>query len=195
MEHAFAARLRDRVQANARAVRAAPEAFLLLAIITIGVSYFAFLQVQGERLAVLENRMASQETLLADYRTRAREAIPEAATAQIEKLTNLLADAQKDLDAAKTKGASLDGRPRDPRGLYEDDNPIALVRDPTVDLDNKKIIFPLVTSSAILGINKSYEFQEWKLVCGGTRLYNAARSGAAREFSYAPLTCKIVGSR
>jgi hypothetical protein len=46
-----------------------------------------------------------------------------------------------------------------------------------------------------LGINKSYQFQDWKVTCGRTRLYNAVRNGAAREFSYAPLTCKIIGSR
>ena len=195
MERGFAARLHDRALANARGVRAAPEVFLLLAVITFGVSYFAFRQVQGERLAVLENRVASQEALLADYRTKANGATQEEAAAQIEKLTTMLADAQKELDAAKTKSASLDGPSRDPHQLYDDDNPIALVGDPMVDVDNKKITFPLVTSNVILGINKSYQFQDWKLTCGGTRLYNAVRNGAAREFSYAPLTCKIIGSR
>ena len=107
----------------------------------------------------------------------------------------MLADAQRNLNETKAKAVSLDVRPRDPRSLYEDDNPIALVRDPKIDLDNKKITFPVVTSSVILGINKSYQFQNWKLACGSTQVYNAVRNGAAREFSYAPLTCKIVGNR
>jgi hypothetical protein len=46
-----------------------------------------------------------------------------------------------------------------------------------------------------LGSNKIYEFQDWKLACGGTRLYNMINDGAAREFSYSPLTCKILGNR
>jgi hypothetical protein len=106
-----------------------------------------------------------------------------------------LADAQSSLNGTNAKGAPVDARFRDPRSLYEDANPIALVWDPKVDLDNKKITFPVVTSSVILGINKPYEFQNWKLACGSTRLYNAVGNGTAREFSYAPLTCKILGSR
>jgi hypothetical protein len=33
-----------------------------------------------------------------------------------------------------------------------------------------------------------YEFQDWKLACGGTQMYNMVNDGAAREFSYSPLT-------
>ena len=180
----------NRVRANFAGIKAAPEAFLLLMIITIGVSYLAFQRVEGEHLAVLENKIAEREALITEYRSKLN-----GATNEIEKLTKTLADAQRNLNEAKTKAASLDVRPRDPRSLYEEDNPIASVRDPKIDLDNKKITFPAVTSSVILGINKSYQFQNWKLACGSTQVYNAVRNGAAREFSYAPLTCKIVGNR
>ena len=195
MDRGFAAWVRNRGSANFAGIKAAPEAFLLLLIISIGVSYLAFQRAQGERLAVLETRIAEREALIAEYRTKLNGATPEQAANEIEKLTKTLAEAQRSLDEAKTKAASFDVRPRDPRSLYDEDNPIASVRDPKIDLDNKKITFPVVTSSVILGINKSYQFQNWKLACGSTQVYNAARNGAAREFSYAPLTCKIVGNR
>ena len=185
----------NRVRANFAGIKAAPEALLLLMIIAIGVSYLAFQRVEGEHLAVLENKIAAREALITEYRRKLNGATPEQAANDIEKLTKTLADAQRNLNEAKTKAASLDVRPRDPRSLYEEDNPIASVRDPKIDLDNKKITFPAVTSSVILGINKSYQFQNWKLACGSTQVYNAVRNGAAREFSYAPLTCKIVGNR
>jgi hypothetical protein len=195
MEHGFVGRILDRAVVNLAGVKAAPEAFVLLAIITFGVSYFAFRQLERESLSVLENKMALQEVRITEYRNRLNGATPEEAATQIEKLTKMLAAAQASPNEAKTQEASVDGRSRDPRSLYEDANPIALVLDPKVDLDNKRITFPAVTSTVILGINKSYEFQNWKLACGSTRLYNAVRSGTAPEFSYAPLTCKIIGSR
>ncbi len=195
MEHGFAARMLARTKANLDGVKAAPEAFLLLAIITFGVSSFAFRQFDREPFAVLEDKVALQEAQITEYRNKLNGATPGEAAIEIEKLTKMLEAAQASLNEAKTQGASVDGRSRDPRSLYEDANPIALVRDPKVDVENKKITFPVVTSSVILGINKSYEFQDWKLACGSTRLYNAVRNGATREFSYAPLTCKIVGSR
>jgi hypothetical protein len=190
MGRGFVARVRNRVLTNFAGIKAAPEAFLLLMIIAIGVSYLAFQRVEREHLAVLETKIAEREALITEYRSKLN-----GATNEIEKLTKTLADAQRNLNEAKTKAASLDVRPRDPRSLYEEDNPIASVRDPKIDLDNKKITFPAVTSSVILGINKSYQFQNWKLACGSTQVYNAIRNGAAREFSYAPLTCKIVGNR
>ena len=187
--------MRNRVLASFAAIKTAPEAFLLLMIITIGVSYLAFQRVEGEHLAVLENKIAAREALIAEYRRKLNGATPEQAADEIEKLTKMLADAQRNLNETKAKAVSLDVRPRDPRSLYDEDNPIASVRDPKIDLDNKRITFPVVTSSVILGINKSYQFQNWKLACGSTQVYNAVRNGAAREFSYAPLTCKIVGNR
>jgi hypothetical protein len=187
--------VRNRVLANFAAIKTVPEAFLLLMIITIGISYLAFQRVQGEHLAVLENKIAAREALIAEYRRKLNGATPEQAADEIEKLTKMLADAQRNLNETKAKAVSLDVRPRDPRSLYDEDNPIAWVRDPKIDLDNKRITFPVVTSSVILGINKSYQFQNWKLACGSTQVYNAVRNGAAREFSYAPLTCKIVGNR
>jgi hypothetical protein len=195
MGRGFVAWVRKRVLTNFAGIKAAPEAFLLLMIITIGVSYLVFQRVQSQHLEVLENKIAAREALINEYRSKLNGATPQQAANEIEKLTKTLADAQRNLNEAKTTAASFDVRPRDPRSLYEEDNPIALVQDPKIDLDNKKITFPVVTSSVILGINKSYQFQNWNLACGSTRLYNTIRNGAAPEFSYAPLTCKIVGNR
>jgi hypothetical protein len=195
MGRGFVIRVRNRTRTNLAGIKAAPEAFLVLMIITIGVSYLVLQRIQNEHLAVLENKIAERETLITEYRSKLNGATPEHAAREIERLTKTLADAQRNLAEAKTKAASLDVRPRDPRSLYQEDNPIASVRDPKIDLDNKKITFPVVTSSVILGINKSYQFQNWKLACGSTQVYNTSRNGAAPEFSYAPLTCKILGNR
>ena len=134
-----------------------------------------------------------QERLLADYRTKLKEA--EEAAAQIEKLTGSLAAAQESLHQAKITPVSIEKQSRDPRRLYEGNSPIALTQDPKVDLEKKKITFPIVNAAVILATNKVYEFQDWKLACGGTQMYNMVNDGAAREFSYSPLTCKIVGNR
>ena len=117
------------------------------------------------------------------------------AVRQIEKLTRLLADTQKSLNETKSKPASVDNRSRDPRRLYEDNKPIALVHDPKIDLEKKKMTFPEVNAEVVLGANKFYEFQDWKLVCGGSQLYSMVSDGSGREFSYSPLTCKILGNR
>jgi hypothetical protein len=195
MEHGLFSSMIDRAVANVRVIREAPETIALTAILAIGTSYFSFEQFYRERLAALNDRIASQERLLTDYRTKLRGATPDEAVTQIEKLTSLLADTQKSLNETKSEPASVDNRSRDPRRLYEDNNPIALVKDPKLDLDKKKITFLGVNSGVLLGASKSYEFQNWKLACGGTQLYNAASDGAAHEFSYSPLTCKILGNR
>ena len=93
----------DRAVANARVIRQAPETVALVGIITLGVSYFAFQQYHQERVAALNDRVASQERLLTDYRTKLNGATPEEAARQIEKLTSLLAEKQKTLNEAKTK--------------------------------------------------------------------------------------------
>ena len=195
MDHGFVAPVLGRARSNFAGITAAPEAFLLAMIITIGVSYLAFQRAEGEHLAVLENKIAEREALLTDYRSKLNGATPQQAVNEIEKLTKALAEAQSNLNEAKTKAASVNVKPRDPRSLYDEDNPIAAVRDPKIDLNNKKITFPVATSSVILGINKSYQFQNWKLACGSTQIYNTIRNGTVPEFSYAPLTCKIVGNR
>ena len=106
-----------------------------------------------------------------------------------------MADAEKSLKAAKDRPRSVENHSRDPGSLYEDNNPIAQVQDPKIDLDQKKVTFVAVNSGYMLQTNKLYEFQNWKLACGGTRLYNMVSDGASPEFSYSPLICKIVGSR
>jgi hypothetical protein len=196
MERGFLVRIIGRIAANARVIRRAPETIALVGIITLAVSFFGFQHFHRGQVASLDDRIASQERLLADYRTKLRGATPDEAASQIEKLTSLLAETQKSLSEAKSHPASVERRSRDPRRLYEDNNPIAEVQDPKLDLHNKQIIFPAVTSTAILGTNKLYEFRTWKLACGsGTRLYNMASNGAGYNYSYSPLTCKVVGNR
>ena len=189
----FFPRIIDRAVANARVIRRAPEAVALVGIITLGVSYFAFQHFHRERVAALNDRILSQERLLIDDRAKLKGA--EAAAAQIEKLTSSLAAAQESLRQAKTTPVSIEKRSRDPRRLYEDNNPVALTQDPKIDLNKKMITFPVVNAGVILGTNKVYEFHDWKLACGGTQLYNTVNDGAVRQFSYSPLTCKIVGNR
>jgi len=194
MQRGFVGRLVDRVIAEGRVIRGAPEAVALVGIITFGVSYFGFHHFQREELAALNDRFTSQERLLADYQTKLRGPTPGEAATQIEKLTSLLAETQKRLSETKSKPVSVENQSHDPRRLYEDDNPIAEVQDPKLDLDNKKIIFPVVSSAAILGVNKLYEFRNWKLACGSTQLYNMMTNGSGYDYSYSPLICKIVGS-
>jgi len=90
---------------------------------------------------------------------------------------------------------SVENRSRDSQRLYEDNKPIALVHDPKIDMDKKRITFPAVNAQVILNVNKSYEFQEWKLACGSTQLYSMVSDGSGREYPYSQLICKIVGSR
>jgi hypothetical protein len=194
MEADLFARILDRAVANTRVIRGAPEAIALTALVAAGISYFGSLQVHRERVAVLNDRIASQDRLLTDYRTKLKGASPDEAASQVEKLTRLLADAQSPREA-KGKPVSVENRSRDPRRLYEDNKPIALVHDPKVDLDKKKIVFPAVNAEALLGANKTYEFQDWKLACGGTQLYSTTNDGSGSQYSYSPLPCKIVGSR
>jgi hypothetical protein len=196
MEHGFVGRIIDRLVADAKVIRGAPEAIFLVGIIVLGVSYSGFQHFHRERVAALNDRIASQDRLLADYRTKLKGATPDEAATQIERLTILLAEAQKSLREAKSKPVSVENRSRDPRRLYEDNNPIAEVQDPKLDLDNKKVIFPAVNSTTILATNKLYEFRTWKLECGGgTRLYNMVSNSAGYDYSYSPLICKIVGNR
>ena len=189
MQSGFLSRSVDRLVANARAIRGAPEAILLVVIVGIGISGFGFLHYR-ERLSDLNGRLASQDTLLTEYRTKLTEA-----ETQVMKLTSALAGAEKRLKAAKDKPVLVENPSRDAHSLYEDNNPIAQVQDPKIDLDQKKVTFVAVNSGYMLQTNKLYEFQNWKLACGGTRLYNMVSDGASPEFSYSPLICKIVGSR
>ena len=194
MEAGLFARILDRAVASARVIRRAPEAIALAALLAAGISYFAFQQFHRESVGVLNQTIAAQGRLLADYRTKLKGASPDEAATQIEKLTDQLADAQKSLSVTKSKPLSVENRSRDSRRLYEDNKPIALVSDPKLDLDKKKITFPAVNAEVLLGANKIYEFQDWKLTCGGTQLYSMTSEGSRNEYSYSPLTCKIVGS-
>jgi hypothetical protein len=194
MRVGFLAGMIDRARANAGGVKAAPEAFAVLAIIAFAIPYFAVRQSYGERLAVVETRLVAQETLLADYRDKLRGASQ--AAGRIEKLSALATDLQKQLNDQKRKVVvAADNRGRDPQRLYAHDSPVALVRDPQVDLAQKKVTFPAVTSETLLAMDRPYEYQNWKLWCGGTQSYSALDDGAAPEFLYSHLTCRIVGDR
>jgi uncharacterized coiled-coil protein SlyX len=196
MQDGFRSRIIDRLVANARAIRGAPEAIGVVAIIAMGIAAFGF-QQSRERLAELNERLATQDRVLGDYRTKLAEyrtKLTEAGT-QIEKLSTSLADAEKRVTAAKDIPRSVENRARDPGSLYEDNNRIAQVQDPKIDLDQKTITFPAVSSGAILETNKLYEFQNWKLTCGGTRLFHMVSVHGSNEFSYSPLACKIVANR
>jgi hypothetical protein len=195
MEYGLFAQIIDRVVANARVIRGAPEAIALTALVAAGISYFGSLQIHRERVAALDETIASQERLLSDYRTKLKGATPGEVASQIEKLTRLLADVQKSLSLTTSEPVSVENRSPDPRQLYEDNKPIALVRDPRVDLDKKKITFPEVNVEVLLAANKTYEFQGWKLACGGTQLYSTINDGSGSRYSYSPLTCKIRGIR
>jgi uncharacterized coiled-coil protein SlyX len=176
-------------------IRRSLEAVAVLAIIAIGVSYFLLRRVHQERLAALKDRMALQETLLSEYQTKLKGAPPAEAAAQLEDLTKRLAETQKNLDETTSKLALLENQTRDPLRLYQGGNAIARVRDTKVNLDKKTITFPAITSEVLLEINKVYGFQNWNVLCGGTQVYNAVKHGTTREFSYSPLTCRILGSR
>ena len=189
MRNSVLSRVIDRLVANTRAIRGAPEAIVLVMIVGIGITGFGFRHYR-ERLADLNGRLASQDRLLTEYRTKLTEA-----ETQVGKLTTTLADAEKSLRAEKDTPRSVENHSRDPGSLYDNNNPIARVNDPKIDLDQKRIMFPVVNSANLLQTNKLYEFQNWKLTCGGTRLYSMVADGASRDFSYSPLTCKIVGSR
>src|SRR5215469_14891315 len=106
MDHSFLVQITDRVVANARVIRRAPETIALTALITLGVSYFGFEHFHREDVATLNNRIASQEQLLADYRTKLSGAIPDEAATQIEELRTVLAETQKSLSEAKRKPVS-----------------------------------------------------------------------------------------
>jgi hypothetical protein len=189
MQNGFPSGIIDRAAANARAIRQAPRAVILLIIVAVGACGFAFQQYR-EGLADLNGRLASQDRLLTEHRTKLTRV-----EAQIGKLTVALADAVKSLKAAKPAPTSADNRSRNPRSLYEDDNPVAQVRDPKIDVDQKRVIFLAVNSTNLLQTDKLYEFQNWKLACRGTGLYNMVTVGVSRQFSYSPLNCKIVGDR
>jgi hypothetical protein len=83
-----------------------------------------------------------------DYRAKLKGA--EAAAGQVEKLTSSLAAAQESPRQAKTTPVSIDRQSRDPRRLYDGNNPIALLQDPKIDLEKKK--FPCPVSAGQLNV-------------------------------------------
>ena len=97
MRNSVLSRVIDRLVANARAIRGAPEAIVLVMIVGIGISGFGFRHYR-ERLADLNGRLASQDRLLTEYRTKLTEA-----ETQIGKLGTALAAAEKSFRASKDR--------------------------------------------------------------------------------------------
>jgi hypothetical protein len=195
MRQQFVASVVDRVRANADAVRAAPEAFIIVAIAALAIPCIAIPRHFGGRFATLQSNLAVQAALAADYRAQLREAAPEEAAARIGRLTALTASLQKRLYDADEKIAALQRGRRDARRLYADDSPIATVEDPKVDAAHGRVTFPLVTSGSLLSVDRPYEYRDWKLACGGSQSYSVVDDTAAPEFSYSHLICRIVGVR
>src|SRR5437667_9294298 len=86
---------------------------------------FLLQRVHQERLAALNDRIASQELLLSEYRTKLKGATAGEAAAQIADLTKRLDGVQKNLDETRAKLALLDNPPHDPDRLYQGRNAIA----------------------------------------------------------------------
>ena len=89
MQEGFRSRMIDRLVANARAIRGAPEGIILVVIAAAGISGFGF-QHYRQRLADLNERLATQDRVLTVHRIK----LTEAGT-QIQKLTATLADAER----------------------------------------------------------------------------------------------------
>jgi hypothetical protein len=108
MERGLFAAIRNRVLANARVLIGAPEAVALVGVVSIGVSYFAFDNLHRERVAALNETIASQERLLTNYRTKLKGASPDEAAKQFEKLASQLAETQRSLSVAKSNPVSVE---------------------------------------------------------------------------------------
>ena len=92
MQRGFLSRSVDRLVANARVIRGAPEAILVMVIVAIGICGFGF-QHCRERLGDLNAQLGSRDRLLTEYRTKLTEA-----ETQIVKLTGALDTAEKRLN-------------------------------------------------------------------------------------------------
>jgi hypothetical protein len=177
----------ERAQANADGVSAAPEAFVVLTIIAFAIPCLVLRQSYQEHLAALEGKLATQQALLADYRSRLRGASTGEAAAQSEE--------PRASAGTRARGKDRDDRTRDPQRLYAGDLPVALVAAAPVNSDDKTVTFPEITARGLLAMDQPYEYKNWKLSCGGVQSYSVLGAGAAREFSYSHLICKIVGDR
>jgi hypothetical protein len=185
----FLARLVERVRANAAGVEAAPEAFVVLAVIAFGLPCLALQHSYGERVAELQSKLATQQALLADHRAKLRAASSTRdVAAQTEEPRPLAAGMQ-------ARGKDRDRRTRDLERFYADDIPVALVAAPPVNSDEKTLTFPEITSATLLATDRPYQYKNWILSCGGAQSYSTRGGGATRQFSYSHLICKIVGDR
>jgi hypothetical protein len=190
----FPAALIDRARGSAEDIKAGQGAFAVLVIIMLAIPWIVLPQLYGERLAALENKLASETALVFDYRAKLQAASQRAA-GQIDELSALVADLQNHLLEEKEKLAALERQPRDEQNLYEDNAPIARARDPRIDLAAKNVTFPSVTSGTLLTADKFYQYRKWKSAWGGSQSYRMIDDGAVPKFAYSHLICRIVGVR
>jgi hypothetical protein len=73
MQNGLLSRIIDRIVANTQAIRATPEAIILLVVVGMGTSAFGVHHYR-ERLADLNGRVDIQDRLLTEYRTKLTEA-------------------------------------------------------------------------------------------------------------------------
>ena len=70
MEHGLIAWFLDRCQENARVIKQAPEAFVIMAIMIAVLVYIAVNKLHSERFADLNDRIAFLDDRLKDYESR-----------------------------------------------------------------------------------------------------------------------------
>jgi hypothetical protein len=160
----------------------------------LAIPWIVLPRLYGERLAALEDKLVSETALVSDYRAKLQ-AGSQRAAGQIDKLSALVANLQNQLFEKEKKLVALERQPRDEQKLYEDKAPIALARDPRIDLAAKNVTFLSVTSGTPLTADKFYEYRNWKLACGGSQSYRVIDDGAVPKFAYSHLICRIVGVR
>lgn len=109
MEHGVVAWFLDRCRENARVVKDAPEAFVIMAIVVAAIVYFVIDKLHSERFADLGERIAFLDDRLKDYQNQLHGATPEDAAKKIDTLT-------RKLDEAELKIANLQKK-TEPRSL------------------------------------------------------------------------------
>jgi hypothetical protein len=82
----------------------------------------------------------------------------------------------------------------DPTALYQDGFAVASIIEPDSDVVNNLMVFPAVTASRELELNKEFEFRNWKLLCFG-QTGAVMTFGAMRQITYPAFTCRIQGAR
>jgi hypothetical protein len=82
----------------------------------------------------------------------------------------------------------------DPTALYQGGFAVASIIEPSSDVVNNLMVFPAITASRELELNKEFEFRNWKLLCSG-KISGVMTFGAMRQITYSDFTCRIQGAR